>query len=124
MTKPVHILIVEDDEWTAEQYIRILEAVNYKAAFVTNAPDAIEAIDTHPPSLIILDLLLTGQNAFTLLHEIRSHADLAGIPVVLCTNSADALVEEDVAVYGIRQVIDKTTMQPGDLIAAVKKVLS
>lgn len=123
MTKTAHILIVEDDEWTAEQYIRTLETAGYKAIYVTNALEAIEKVDAHPPNLIILDLLLTGQNAFTLLHELRSHADLAGIPVILCTNSADALADEDVAVYGIRQVIDKTTMQPGDIAAAVKKVL-
>lgn len=124
MTKSTPILIVEDDDWTAEQYIRILGSAGFSATFVTNAPDAMASIDAHPPSLIILDLLLTGQNALPLLHELRSHADLAGIPIVLCTNSADALADEDVTAYGIRQVIDKTTMQPNDLIAAAKKVLS
>lgn len=123
MIKPAHILIVEDDEWAAEQHVRILAAGGYQAEYVTNALEAIEAVDTHPPRAIILDVLLTGQNAFTLLHELRSHADLASIPVILCTNSADALAEEDIAVYGVRQVLDKTTMQPDDLLAAVRKVL-
>jgi len=43
--------------------------------------------------------------------------------VIICPNSADTLVDEDIAVYGVRQVLDKTTMQPNDLIAAVKKAL-
>jgi CheY-like chemotaxis protein len=123
MTKAKNVLIVEDDEWVAEQHIRVLETAGYKAQYVTNALDAIESVDTRLPDVIVLDVLLTGQNAFTLLHELRSHADLAGIPVILCTNSADALPSEDIAVYGVRQVLDKTTMQPDDLIAAVKKVL-
>ncbi len=124
MTKHPTILIIEDDEWTAEQHIRVLKTAGYHAEYVTHAPEAIEAIDAHPPDLIILDVLLTGQNAFALLHELRSHADLAVIPVILCTNSADALADEDVAFYGVRQVLDKATMQPADLIAAAKKVLS
>lgn len=124
MTKQPNILIVEDDEWTAEQHVRILQTAGYRAEYVVHTLEAIEAIDSHPPDLIILDVLLTGQNAFTLLHELRSHADLAGIPVILCTNSADALADEDVAVYGVHLVLDKATMQPVDLIAAVKKVLS
>lgn len=123
MTKSTSILVIEDDVWTAEQHVRILDSAGFKASFVTNAPEAMEAIDTHPPRLIVLDLLLTGQNAFALLHELRSHSDLAGIPVILCTNSADALAEEDLAVYGVRRVLDKTTMRPEDLVAAVKKVL-
>lgn len=123
MTKSVNILVVEDDTWTAEQHVRTLEVAGYKASYVTNAFEAMEEIDAHPPMLIVLDLLLTGQNAFTLLHELRSHADLAGIPVILCTNSADAISEEDTKVYGVRRVLDKTTMHPNDLIAAVKKVL-
>jgi PleD family two-component response regulator len=118
-----NILIVEDDAWTAEQHIRVLQTAGYQAEYVTHTLDAIEVVDVRPPDVIILDLLLTGQNALTLLHELRSHADLASIPIILCTNSADALASEDVAVYGVRQVIDKATMQPADLITAVKRVL-
>ena len=123
MTKPANILVVEDDEWTAEQHVRILETADYKTQYVTNALEAIEAVDAHPPKAIVLDVLLTGQNAFTLLHELRSHADLASNPIILCTNSADTLSEEYLAVYGVHQLLDKTTMQPDDLITAVKKAL-
>ena len=123
MTKGRNILIVEDDEWVAEQHVRVLETAGYQAEYVTNALDAVEVLDARTPDVVVLDVLLTGQNAFTLLHELRSHSDLASIPVVLCTNSAEALATEDTAVYGVRQVLDKTTMQPQDLIAAVKKVL-
>lgn len=121
--KKASILIVEDDEWVAEQHIRVLQTAGFRANYVVHTIDAIDAIDAHLPDAIVLDVLLTGQNAFTLLHELRSHADLAAIPVILCTNSADALADEDVAAYGVRQVLDKATMQPTDLVAAVKKAL-
>ena len=123
MSKRPYVLVVEDDEWMARQHIRVLEASGIQAENVGHALAAIEAVDTRIPDVIILDVLLSGPNAFTLLHELRSHADLAAIPVILCTNSADSLAGNDLSAYGVRAVLDKTTMQPRDLVAAVKRVL-
>jgi DNA-binding response OmpR family regulator len=123
MTKIPYILIVEDDTWLAEQHIRVLQAAGMRAEYVPHALAAIDAIDGSVPDVIVLDVLLAGPNAFTLLHELQSHADLAGIPVILCTNSADQLANEDVSVYGVQRVLDKATMLPGDLVTAIKKVL-
>lgn len=123
MTKTPFVLIVEDDEWQAEQYQRSLTAAGIRTEVVPHALAAIDTIDAVVPDAIVLDVLLPGANAFTFLHELRSHADLAGIPVILCTNSADQIAEDDVAAYGVMQVLDKTTMVPADLPKAVKKVL-
>lgn len=123
MTKRPYVLIVEDDEWLAQQHVRTLESAGMRGEYVTHAPMAIDAIDVGVPDVLVLDVLLPGPNAFTLLHELRSHTDLAAIPVILCTNSAGQLAAEDVAAYGIVRVLDKTTMHPNDLVAAVKKAL-
>jgi two-component system response regulator MprA len=123
MTKTPYVLIVEDDEWLAEQHARTLSAAGIRADFVSHALAAIDSIDQNRPDALVLDVLLPGPNAFTLLHELRSHADLAGIPVVLCTNSADRIADEDIEAYGVKRVLDKAVMVPGDLVAAIKKVL-
>lgn len=124
MTKTPMILVVEDDEWLAEQHVRMLHAAGFQADHVPHALAAIDMVDTKRPDVIILDIFLSGPNAFTLLHELQSHNDLAGIPVVICTNSAEDIAGEDLEAYGVTQVLDKTTMKPGDVVAAVKKVLS
>jgi DNA-binding response OmpR family regulator len=123
MTKAPFILVVEDDTWLADQYIRILGEAGMRAEAVSHALAAINAVDATIPDVIVLDLLLAGPNAFTLLHELRSHADLASIPIIMCTASADRIAQEDVRAYGVHEVLDKTTMMPYDLVAAVKKVL-
>jgi DNA-binding response OmpR family regulator len=123
MTKRWYVLIVEDDVWLAEQFIRSLEMEGVDAAVVHDAFAALDAIDVRRPDAIILDVLLGGPNAFTLLHEMRSHSDLARLPVILCTNSAANLAKEDVAVYGVVKVLDKATMKPGDIAAAVRRAL-
>jgi CheY-like chemotaxis protein len=123
MTKTPHVLVIEDDEWQAEQYSRTLAAAGLRTEIVPHALAAIDALDSVVPDVIVLDVLLPGPNAFAFLHELRSHTDLAGIPVILCTNSADQLANEDLEAYGVQRVLDKGTMMPGDLVAAVKKVL-
>lgn len=123
MTKTQTILIVEDDDWLAEQHGRTLQSAGFAVAFAPHALAAMDAVDSKRPDAIVLDLLLAGPNAFTLLHELQSHTDLAAIPVILCTNSADQIANEDIAAYGVRQVLDKATMHPDDVVAAVKKVL-
>lgn len=123
MTKKPYVLVVEDDEWMAGQHIRTLQAAGIQADFVQHALAAMDALDARRPDVLVLDVLLPGPNVFTLLHEIRSHGDLAGIPVILCTATADQLAGEDIATYGIRTVLDKTKMYPDDLVKAVKRVL-
>jgi len=123
MTKVPFVLIVEDDEWLAEQHARTLQTAGIRSQHAAHALAAIDMIDVQVPDALLLDVLLAGPNAFTLLHELKSHSDLASIPVILCTNSAEQLSEEDLSAYGVRCVLDKTTMVPGDIIAAIKKVL-
>lgn len=121
--KTPFVLVVEDDEWLAEQHVRTLEMEGFQAEHVPHALAAIETVDTKIPDVMVVDVFLAGPNGFTLLHELQSHPDLSAIPVILCTNTAEDISEEDVEAYGVRQVLDKTTMRPEDLIAAVKRVL-
>lgn len=117
------ILIVEDDIWLAEQQARVLEKAGYKTATSLHAQAAIDAIDDVHPDAIILDMLLPGSTALTLLHELQSYGDTGIIPVILCTNLASDIKFEDVQPYGIKRILDKTIMEPSDVVAAVRSVL-
>lgn len=119
----MNVVIVEDDEWLADSYRRTLETAGYKVWYAPHAIAAIDVIDEVKPDVIILDVLLPGTTALALLHELQSHVDLAGIPIVMITNLADQLSDEDIEAYGIKRLLDKTTMQPDDIVAAVKGAL-
>jgi len=117
------ILIVEDDKWLAEQYARVINMAGYDATISLHALAAINVIDDIHPIAIILDVLLTGSTAFTLLHELQSYGDTGKIPVILCTNLAAEFSIDDLKPYGVKRILDKTTMMPDDLVAALKSVL-
>jgi len=117
------VLVVEDDAWLAEQQVRVLEKAGFSAQASPHAIDAITIIDVACPDAIVLDVLLTGTTAFALLHELQSYGDTGTIPVILCTNLAGDLSLENLQPYGVRRILDKTTMLPDDIVTAVRSVL-
>jgi CheY-like chemotaxis protein len=117
------VLLVEDDPWLAELEVSVLTEAGYDVTHSPHAPSAIAKIDEKQPDVIILDVLLTGSTAFALLHELQSYGDTKMVPVILCTNMAENLKLEDLKTYGVRRIVDKSTMQPDDLPAAIRSVL-
>lgn len=124
MSKSGSILLVEDDRWLADSFKRTLANAGHQVLLAENTLEAIELADSEGPLAIVLDVFLPGPNGIVLLHELQSHSDLASIPVVLCTNSAADIAPGALRRYGVKMILDKTTMHPGDLVAAVEKVLA
>ena len=117
------VLVVEDDVWLAELEVRALTKGGFHAVHAPHAPAAMVAIDKVKPDVLVLDVLLGGATIFALLHELQSYDDTGAIPIILCTNMADSLHLDELKSYGVRRVVDKTTMKPDDLVAAVRSVL-
>jgi len=117
------VLIIEDDKWLAENYVRVLTKAGYKTTIALHAISAIQLIDKDLPDAIILDVLLTGSTAFALLHELQSYGDTGDIPVILCTSLASDLSLSKLSDYGVKRILDKTTMIPSDLLTSLKAVL-
>lgn len=118
------VIIVEDDTWYAEHVTRLLEKEGVKCYVAEHPAQAIDMIDAVQPDVIMLDMLLTGSTGLILLHELQSHTDLAGIPVIVCSTIVDSLQAEKLRPYGVRRTLDKTTMHPDDVAAAVRGVLA
>ena len=117
------VLVIDDDEWLAKLLARCLEHGGLTVRVALNSIEALDLIDDFHPNVIILDLLMPGPNGLVLLHELQSHDDLGRIRVVVCTTSAREVTLEQLRPYGVRLLLDKTTMQPDDIMAAVRKVL-
>lgn len=116
------ILIVEDDPMLADCYRTWLRAKKHKTQQATDVVTAIEIIDEQLPDVILLDLLLPGASGAQLLHILRSHADLMHVPVVVCSGALPA-DSPDLASYGVRAVLDKATLTPSRLAAAIAEAL-
>lgn len=118
------VVVVEDDALLAAHYKRVLERNNYEVYTASDGPMAIDLIDDVLPDAVVLDVLLESVTAMALLHEMQSHHDLASIPVILATNLAQRVPLDDMKKYGVREVLDKATMRPADIVGAVRKFAS
>ncbi|MBP9668428.1 response regulator [Candidatus Saccharibacteria bacterium] len=116
------ILLVEDDQWFAETIAESLKVAGYEIKISPHAVAAINDIDDFNPNIIIMDLLLTGSTAFSLMNELQSHEDLSAIPVIICSNLSAQLNLDDLKPYGAKALLDKTTMTPKDIIYEIKNL--
>lgn len=117
------VLLVDDDGWMAAQLARRLEKAGFLVEQARDGLAAMKVIDSVQPAVIILDIFMPGPNGIVLLHELRSHSDVAKIPIIVCTTSAADIPKGSLDSYGVREVLDKVTMDTEDIVAAVRRVL-
>lgn len=109
------IFVLEDDRGWEGYYRRILKGAELR--FFRDGIAAIAAMDEEVPSLVVLDVLLTGPTGFAVLNEMRSYPELMNVPVAIVSSVA---VSDDIAEkYGVVKVLDKSTMRPSDLVELV-----
>jgi CheY-like chemotaxis protein len=117
------ILIVEDDQWMADCYRAWLAAGGHTVRHARDAQEAIDSIDNQPPDVIMLDLLLPYANGVQVLHTLRSHHDLANIPIILCSSALPKDIA-DLTPYGVCKMFDKSALSPDILQRAVREVIT
>lgn len=87
------ILVVEDDYILSLVQVKFIQKMGYNVvSAVTNGPDAIEAVKTLSPDIIIMDVRIDGDmDGVDTMAEIRKFSN---IPVIYLTgNSEYALME-------------------------------
>ena len=115
------VLIVEDDAWMADCYALWLRTAGHDVLHAADAQAALDVLDEYGTDVLVLDILLPHANGIQLLQTLRSHADFARLPVILCSGSLPSDLPA-LDAYGVRQVIDKATISPSLLRQAVNKV--
>lgn len=112
-----NIYILEDDATFASCIARYIRKSDLDAeVFIyNNVIDAISAIDTHFPSLIFLDVLLTGPDGFTLLNELASYSDTSRIPIIII--SSIDFAGQDLSSYGVVATLNKDSLTPKEVIS-------
>lgn len=136
----VKVFIIEDDVMMTEclelatlnglrklqsSYPDKLATDNYSTYTVskfTNIFDATQAINQSLPDLIILDILLSGPDGFSLLNELMTYNDTAAIPIIV-VSSLD-LNQQNLAHYGVVRVFQKESMTPLQLSSAIQEILA
>ena len=115
------VLIVEDDPVWAKLIQHYISEAGADSQIVIAPGQALEMIDDWYPDALVLDMLLASETGMALLNELKSHEDLADLPIIVCSNVG--ITRDDMEPFGVRAVLDKSTMTPAQVRQALTEVL-
>ena len=78
------ILIVDDVETDVDTLVETL-GDDYEIAVALDGLSALESLRSHPPDLILLDILMPGMDGYEVCRRIKADAGTASIPIIFLT---------------------------------------
>ena len=120
MIEPMdHILVVDDDADIRDLLSEYLDKQGFRVSTAADGRSMRMALGRSAPDLIILDLMLPGDDGLTLCREVRSKSD---VPIIMLT----AKTEEIDRVVGLEMGADDYVAKPfspRELLARIKSIL-
>ncbi len=122
MTHKKRILLIEDEEDIATLIKLQAELFGYKMHVEVDGLNGYRAIEREKPDLVILDIMLPGQNGFDICRKMKNNPELKNIPVVILS----AKGEEIDTILGLELGADDYVTKPFSpkiLFSRIKAIL-
>lgn len=81
------IMLVEDDQQILVMMELLLRRIGYEPVLVPDVMEALERVKKDPPSLVLLDIMMTPINGWEFLEKLRTQYNIRDLPVILFTAS-------------------------------------
>jgi CheY-like chemotaxis protein len=117
------VLVVEDDHDTADALSTALTARGYITTVAPNGREALRALTTRPPDLIIVDLLMPVMDGLAFLDVLRSYLRWSALPVIVVTAVSDPAELQELERFSVSQVFLKANYNLADLLDTVSRLL-
>jgi twitching motility two-component system response regulator PilH len=106
---PVHKILLVDDSKTELHFLSdLLAKRGFAVRTAENGDEAMRRLAEDKPDLILMDVVMPGQNGFQLTRAITRDPRFAGVPVIMCTSKG---LETD-KVWGMRQGASDYVVKP------------
>jgi two-component system, OmpR family, alkaline phosphatase synthesis response regulator PhoP len=116
------VLVVEDEEDIRELVSYNLLKEGYQVAGVASGEDALTAVESKRPDLILLDIMLPGLDGLRVCRKLKENSKFESIPIIMLT----AKGEEPDIVAGLNMGADDYVTKPFSpkvLLARIQAVL-
>jgi twitching motility two-component system response regulator PilH len=113
------VLVVDDSKTELMYLTNLLQKNGFSVKTAENADDAFRRLAEERPDLILMDVVMPGQNGFQLTRAISRDPAYAGIPIMMCTSKN----QETDRVWGMRQGARDYITKPvnvDELLAKIK----
>ena len=115
----IHILVVDDDDRIRDLLKDYLTKNNYMVSTAENANEAKTKIEHFKFDIIILDVMMPGQNGYELTKEIKKHLK---IPIILLTAKGEVENRIKGLELGADDYISKP-FEPKELLLRIKNII-
>ena len=124
MTKksPARVLVVEDERDIAALVAYHLTKEGYRVRTAEGGAEALEAVASERPDLVLLDLMLPGFSGYEVLSELRRRPEWVDLPVVVLTARKDEADRVKGLELGADDYVTKP-FSPRELVLRVGAVL-
>jgi two-component system, OmpR family, response regulator ResD len=115
------VLVVDDEPTIGEIVSRYLQRSGYETRVAADGPQAIAAVASQRPDLIVLDLMMPGMDGLEVMRRVRERAERRTAIILLTAKG-----EESDRVIGLRLGADDYVVKPfspAELVARVDAVL-
>ena len=112
------ILIVDDSKTELMYLTDLLGKNGFSVKIAENAEDAFRRLAEEKPDLILMDVVMPGQNGFQLTRAITRDPLYADVPIIMCTSKN----QETDRVWGMRQGAKDYITKPIDATDLVAKI--
>jgi twitching motility two-component system response regulator PilH len=113
-----NILLVDDSKTELHFLSDLLEKRGYKIRTAENGEEAMRRLGEEKPDLILMDVVMPGQNGFQLTRAITRDPRFVDVPVIMCTSKN----QETDKVWGMRQGARDYIVKPVDADELVAKI--
>lgn len=122
MDRTPHLLVVDDDREIRTLVGQFLTKHGYRVTGVRDGAEMLRTLEAARVDLIVLDLMLPGEDGLSLCRRLRAAPATAQIPVIMLT----AMGEETDRIVGLEMGADDylgKPFSPRELLARIKAVL-
>ncbi len=112
------ILLVDDSKTELHHLSELLTKRGYAVRTAENGDEALRRLAEETPDLILMDVVMPGQNGFQLTRSITRDSRYAGVPVIMCTSKN----QETDKVWGMRQGARDYIVKPVDADELLAKI--
>ena len=114
-----HILLVDDSKTELHVLGSLLMKHGYQVRTAENGEEAMRRLEESRPDLILMDVVMPGQNGFHLTRAITRDPRYQDVPVIMCTSKN----QETDRVWGLRQGARDYVVKPvqaDELLAKIR----
>jgi twitching motility two-component system response regulator PilH len=112
------ILLVDDSKTELHHLSELLKRKGFEVRTAENGEEAMRRLADDKPDLIMMDVVMPGQNGFQLTRAITRDPRFADVPVIMCTSKG---LETD-KVWGMRQGARDYVVKPVDADELISKI--